>query len=565
MMLMMNGVFRIQSFIIRERSRRGNLLKAAFSSFSVKPNAAGSFTLKRRLSHPYKGCRLYASNTQEEDETTLASSLDDTTIFALSSGNSRSGQASAVAVIRISGPQSGPILQRLTNNTVLPKPRVAALRNLHDPQTQSPLDQALVLYFQAPASFTGQDVVELHCHGSRAVIHDVLECVARQGARLAEPGEFTQRAWLAGKLNVLQIEALADLLAADTKLQRVQALRQLDGTKLSRVYHNWRTRLIAGLAHAEAVIDFGDDEALGDELDHYGSEAQQDNIWGGVTESMKVLRELMQKQLQDARRGELVREGLQIAIIGPPNAGKSSLFNLLANRDAAIVSPTAGTTRDILEVTMNLGGVKCILQDTAGVRTHTDDVIELEGMKRAAKAATQADMVVAMIDTTDCERGLSILRTVIQDSVDLDPKHVLLVLNKSDLKTIHDSPTIGSALLGNDFGRRFEISCVTQAGIDGFLETLTSTAIARVLTPEEIDNEAPDEGSLITRARHRQHVLAAVEALERFQLLSMQGTISADMAAEELRLAASELGRITGAVDVEDILDKLFADFCIGK
>lgn len=498
--------------------------------------------------------------------TRLFSASADDTIYALSSGTPAGGQASALAVIRLTGDRSGEILQELTKGRSLPMPRQAVLRKLyHD---DSELDHALVLWFPSPGSFTGENVVEFHCHGSRAVVGDVLAALSSMGARLAEAGEFTQRAYAGGKLDVLQIEALADLLTADTSRQRTQALKQLDG-QLSAVYEQWRSELIAGLAHAEAVIDFGDDERLEDDADS----TTQWNIWGGVGDRMRALRQSMQRQLSDSRRGELVREGLQIAIIGPPNAGKSSLFNILSNRDAAIVSPTAGTTRDVLELSLNLGGVKCRLQDTAGVRDETTDDIEREGMKRAAKAAAEADVVVAMVDSTDAEVGLDILQSVLEQNRTLhaehqiDPAQVLLVLNKSDLTAKLATP-VQSSVAGAIAGR-FEISCATQQGIDGFLESLTSTVIARVSNPAAAESEDDlgdgDDNSLITRARHRQHVTAAMQALERFAELSGQGAMAADLAAEELRLAASELGRITGAVDVEDVLDKLFTDFCIGK
>jgi tRNA modification GTPase len=504
--------------------------------------------------------------------TTVATTSSQDTIFALSSG-AATGQATAVAVIRLSGPQAGVILQRLTPGRPLPKPRTAALRKLHDlDDPKVVLDQALVLYFSGPNSFTGDDVVELQVHGSRAVVTAVLETLGT-AARLAEPGEFTQRAWLAGKLDALQVEALADLLTADTATQRQQALAQLDG-QLSAVYDTWRDMLVAGLAHAEAVIDFGDDERLDDALlDEDDQQLAQDNVWGGVVGNMEVLERSMRRQLQDARRGELVRQGLQIAIVGPPNAGKSSLFNILADRDAAIVSPTAGTTRDVLELSLNLGGVKCVLQDTAGVRTFTDDAIEMEGIARATRAAAQADLVLAMVDSSDVESGLEILTTILQNSPNLDRQHVLLLLNKSDLREEkHQTIEVAGKDVVELIGGQYEISCATQNGVDTFLESLTRICVARVSNTDASDRDKTSivdretsEGTLITRARHRQHVQAAVEALERFQTLSQQGTMSVDLAAEELRLAASEFGRITGAVDVEDVLDKLFADFCIGK
>lgn len=507
---------------------------------------------------------------------------EDDTIFALSSGGS-AAQATAVAIIRISGAQAPTILQSLSNSgTPLPKPRYAALRKLY--YKEQPLDQALVLYFPGPNSFTGEDVVELHCHGSRAVVQGVLEAISDSSklARYAEAGEFTQRAWRNGKMDVLQVEALADLLTADTNTQRLQALKQLEG-KLSETYQSWREKLIAGLAHAEAVIDFGDDERFGDDdFDdpEVGRRLQQESVWGGVIYQMQSLCKEMDIQLSDQRRGELVREGVRISILGPPNAGKSSLFNVLAQRDAAIVSDTPGTTRDVLELTLNLGGVKCILQDTAGVRTETDDSIEREGMKRALAAAARADLVVSLVDSTDCQAGIDILNRVLTECVraededdddtastdigTLTPRSVLLVRNKYDL--LSDDITSFDPAITSDLAGSFDISCVTQEGIDNFLDNLTSLVLSRVTgTTLSSTSQSPGEGALITRARHRQHVRSAVDALNRFDYLSRQGPIAVDMAAEELRLAASELGRITGAVDVEDVLDKLFTDFCIGK
>jgi tRNA modification GTPase len=542
--------------------------------------------------------------------------LSTDTIFALATGSQKSTGAgrnaivaTAVAIIRLSGPHSIPVLRRMLQPSSnaraqsLPKPRFAALRTLYDPtsSTSQVLDQAVVLYFPGPNSFTGEDVVELHCHGSRAVIESILSCleqiqipvhaaVASSEAnglvvtpRLAEPGEFTQRAFQNGKLDVLQVEALADLLTADTRLQQLQAVKQLDGS-LSLTYGQWRQTLIGTLAHAEAIIDFGDDEHLDNDDDHMDFEARnqiaQNKIWGNVVEKVAMLRQSMVRQLRDARRGELIRSGICIAIVGPPNVGKSTLFNLLAARNVAIVSPTAGTTRDVLEINLNLAGQKCIVQDTAGIRSETTDQIEQEGIKRAILAANDADIIIVVIDGSSPrarQEGHEILQQVRtqQTQQSHDDQRVLVVWNKLDLQAA-SSPkgekTINGGVGTDSIHQSFAISCQTQQGVDEFVDGLTSIVVDRVnggsdssAGEEAYSQGESDEGTLITRVRHRRHVQAAADALGRFLHLSKQGTMAIDMAAEELRLAASELGRITGVVDVEDVLDRLFTDFCIGK
>jgi tRNA modification GTPase len=522
-----------------------NLGPALISSFSnhraqeAFPPNTSSLSVSTRLQSTFTSSEVSSSSDPSSD-----------TIFALSSGFTGQ-QATAVAILRISGPKAHEILDTLTK-TPLPAPRKAALKKLY--YNGKMLDHALVLLFQKPHSFSGEDLVELHCHGSRAVVQGLLDLLPTLGLRMAEPGEFTQRAFGNGKLDLVQVEALADILAADTQSQLQQALSQLDG-KLSQVYEEWRTQLISGLAHAEAVIDFGDDERLGED-DILDDDSAQWDVWGSVGERMLSLQGSMKMHLQDERKGELVREGVRIAIVGPPNAGKSSLFNLLARKDAAIVSPIAGTTRDVLQVSLDLGGVKCTLQDTAGVRRETSDSLEMEGMKRANSVAKQADLVVAMVDATEASKGMDIVNAVLNEN-DLNAEHVMLVLNKLDLLNNTELPKESQP-----FGGTFQVSCETQAGIDSFLMALTKTVVERTQSDGQ---EEGQEGALITRARHRQHVEAAAEALGRFCILSQQGTMAVDMAAEELRLAASELGRITGAVDVEDVLDVLFTDFCIGK
>ncbi len=549
------------------------------------------------------------------------------TVYALSSGGGGS-TATAVAVIRITGPQSHLALQMLLSKVELerheyesiklPKARYAALRMLHDPIVtknkvgsyendgdddddiyqknigikRDPLDSSLILLFNQPASFTGEDLVEIHSHGSRAVVQGVLSALERLSSppyslniRAADRGEFTQRAYGSGKLGLVEVEALADLIVADTSYQRLQALRQMDG-RLSDLYEGWRKELIKGLAHAEAVIDFGDDEDLDDDDDSMIDPIGEMNVWGAIRPKMDSLLTKMQRHLADAQRGEILRDGVKVAIVGVPNAGKSSLLNLLANRDAAIVSPIAGTTRDIVEVTLDLGGVRCIVSDTAGVREHgaTNDIIEVEGIKRARKAAEEAHVLVCMVDSTDEEQGVAAISDILED-IDMDERkqNVLFVRNKidlmeqlSELKPGDDDTSIvtatNTATISNmkvSIDEQYEISCETTSGVDNFIDALTQRVTARVGFEDESSgsnqSSVADEGAVITRARHRRHVEAAAAALSRFMTRSGEGYMALDMAAEELRLTASELGRITGAVDVEDVLDVLFSDFCIGK
>ena len=587
--------------------------------------ATQQYTQQNDLKSPYSTVQKSSiqSDTSTKVETNeLQIISEEESIFALSSGGggaSVGGGATAVAVIRISGPCAFDALRELLSPSPnglsddgkqpkLPKARMASLRTLYDPLTNNnnnerrdPLDSALILTFPGPNSFTGEDIVELHCHGSRAVVTGVLSALThlnsapiplaatssssddesqqtnkkrrRLSLRPADPGEFTQRAYAHGKLGLVEVEALADLIVADTSLQRKQALKQFDG-RLSRLYMGWREELIKGLAHAEAVIDFGDDEALDpDEEDDDDMEGDGGmSVWGGIRPLITSLRQAMERHLADASRGELLRDGLRIAIVGRPNAGKSSLLNLLAGRDAAIVSSTPGTTRDVVEVILDLGGVRCTLLDTAGVREEKEEGvndIEVEGMKRARIAAKDAHIVVGVVDSTDYERGLEAVdELLINGDVGFDDwkkDNVLYVVNKVDLKNeMADNRGLSKS---NSFG----ISCTTSEGVNDFLSVLTTQALSLVsndnddISSSALSSLEGSEGAVITRARHRRHVEAAADALARFEVLSGQGYMALDMAAEELRLAASELGRITGAIDVEDVLDVLFADFCIGK
>jgi tRNA modification GTPase len=399
----------------------------------------------------------------------------------------------------------------------LPAPRRAGRRRLVDPASGEWLDEGLVLWFPAPHSATGEDVAEFHVHGSRAVLAAVMRALVGLGLRLAEPGEFSRRAFLNGKLDLLQAEAIADLAAAETEAQRRQALRQLDGA-LGGLYRGWCHRLTRIVAYFEAAIDFPDEDL-------------PPEIEDGICSETGLLRVEIERHLADGHRGERLRDGIVVAIIGPPNAGKSSLLNKLVRRDAAITSPIAGTTRDIVEVAIDLEGYPILLADTAGLR-ESDDIVEQEGLRRALQRAEEAEIRLFVFDARhpgDTRRGSAWAGA-----------STILVANKIDL--VSDRSELPSSAL--------PVSALTGEGIDALLSTLGQ----RVTQSYRI--EAP----LLTRARHRQALEEAVASLRR----SVSATLP-ELRAEDLRLALRSLGRITGAVDVEDLLDVIFRDFCIGK
>lgn len=442
------------------------------------------------------------------------------TIFALASGRGRAG----VAVVRVSGPAAGPALECLSGN--LPHPREASLRTIVSRETREVLDRGLVLWMPAPASFTGEDVAELHLHGGPAVIAAVLGELAEQpGLRASEAGEFTRRAFHNGRLDLTQVEALADLIAAETDAQRRQAQRQMDGA-LSRAYEAWRADLIQCLAYQEAEIDFPDESDV------------PDDVAQGMRRSLERLIAEIAGALRDERRGERLRDGFQVVIAGRPNVGKSSLLNALARRDAAIVSETAGTTRDVIEVHLDLAGYPVTLVDTAGLRD-ADDLVEREGVERARRHLGDADLVLWVSDAEDLKRGRP------EDLDDTAP--VCLVINKSDLGEAENA----RAAAGLD--ARVVLSAKTGAGMADLVAILAEAAETGL---------SAGEASVVTRARHRDaledcrsHMVAAVQAWGG----------EPELVAEDLRLAARALGRVTGRVDVEDLLDVIFRDFCIGK
>jgi tRNA modification GTPase len=441
------------------------------------------------------------------------------TIFALASGAGRAG----VAVLRLSGPAAASALSALTG--AVPPPRHARRARFRDPSTGETIDDGLALFFPGPRSFTGEDVAEIQVHGSRAVIAAFIEALAGlPGLRLAEPGEFTRRAFENGKLDLTAAEGLADLVAAETAAQRRQAQRQLDGA-LGRLYEGWRERLLRALAHLEAAIDFPDE----------GLPAEIEGIIHGEAE--RLGREI-KHHLADDRRGERLREGVSVAIIGPPNAGKSSLMNALARRDVAITSATAGTTRDVIEVALDLGGFPAVLADTAGMRETVDEV-EGEGVRRARARARAADLRVLVLDASRPEEA-----EPVRDMID---SNTVIVANKTDL--LGSRSLAWADALGP--GPALRLSVLAGLGMEELLSRLTAELAARIG-----NGDAP----LITRHRHRSALAECVAALERFDIAQLP-----ELAAEDLRAATRALGRITGRVDVEDLLDVIFREFCIGK
>jgi tRNA modification GTPase len=418
--------------------------------------------------------------------------------------------------MRLSGPATAQAVAALAGR--LPPPRLARRARFADPANGEALDDGLLLWFPAPASVTGEDVAELHLHGSRAVLAGVVEALRGLGLRLAEPGEFTRRAFLSGKLDLTQAEAVADLVAAETEAQRRQALRQLDG-ELGGLYRDWANRLRRCLAHLEAAIDFPDEELPPD-------------IEAAIGRDSEALAGEIGRHLADGHRGERLRDGIMVAIVGPPNAGKSSLLNRIARRDAAIVSPIAGTTRDIVEVAIDLAGYPVVLADTAGLRDSVD-LIEQEGLRRARRRAEEADIRLFVFDARHPDEARSAAAWATGATIP--------VANKIDLlpPAYHDLPKGALA-----------VSALTGEGVERLLATL-GAAVA-----EGYRNAAP----VLTRARHRAALEDAAGALERSQAAPL-----VELRAEDLRLAWRSLGRITGGTDVEDLLDVIFRDFCLGK
>ena len=442
------------------------------------------------------------------------------TIYALASGSGISG----VAVIRVSGDNVKRVIRLLTGKE-LPSPRVATLRKINNINTSELIDEGIIIWFPGPESYTGEDMAEFHVHGGKAVILAIQNQISKiENCRLAEPGEFTKRAFQNGKINLLKAESIADLISAETEIQRSQAVKIMQG-KSSDKFNELREKLIKILSYVEAKIDFPDEDL------------PEDKIKQIRNNSSKVLYEII-KILNDQKVGEIVREGFKIAIVGPTNEGKSSLLNNLANREVAIVSEIAGTTRDVIETHLNIDGYPVVISDTAGIRDSKDE-IEKKGIKLSLKKAEKADLKLVVVDARNIDLS-GFLNDLLKDNA-------ILVVNKSDLlkEKLHSQITKFKHVL---------ISLKKNSNIEKLISEIKNNLKDKFIFDEDI---------LITRERHRQHLMQCSDHLKSF--LQKNDKKDFDKAAEDLRLATRHLGMIVGKVDVEEILGSIFNDFCIGK
>lgn len=503
------------------------------------------------------------------------------TIFALSSGQGKCG----VSVIRVSGTQTNEAVKKLCRVDTLPQPREAVLKRLYNPITSEQLDRGLVLWFPGPNSFTGEDCCEFHVHGGPAVVAAVEHALRHvPGLRHAEAGEFTKRAFWNDKLDLTEVEGLAALIHAETEFQRKQAVRQMEGD-LSRMYTRWRKTIIKNMAYVEAYIDFSEDDNIEDGV--------LDTVFADIVE----LRREIQSHLSDNRQGERLRSGVHVAIVGLPNVGKSSLLNAICQRPAAIVSPIAGTTRDVVETALNIGGYPVLLSDTAGLR-ETDNVIEKEGVKRALARAEQADFKIVVLEASDIKQhqartGFSISEFISSHLVELGLtfsttnynsegkqmetmndlqtqqriayqktrsqsqsheqfSNLMIVLNKIDLSDCDHSE------LFTELDVPFpvcEVSCETGQGMDAFMQVLTKKM-------KDLCGNPLAGNPCLTHSRHRHHITLCSDALDQYMTLYDQDIV---LGAQALRKASQQIGKITGKISSEEILDVVFRDFCIGK
>ncbi len=444
------------------------------------------------------------------------------TIFALASGAGRAG----VAVIRLSGPACRSVCRWFTG-TEVPEPRRAALRVLINPENEEIIDRGLVIFFPGPESFSGEDVLELHVHGGPAVLAQAFKVLAvRPDVRPAEPGEFSRRAFLNGKLDLTEAEGLADLVAAETWQQARQARRQMDGA-LGKLYGRWHEVMVKALAHIEAEIDFAPEEEV------------PNGLMAQLMPDLHQLRQEIKHHLGDDHRGERLRHGLQVALVGPANVGKSSLINRLSKREVAIVTDRAGTTRDILEIPLDLDGYPLTVIDMAGLR-ETADPVEILGVERARSRAADADFTVVLFDG-------AVWPNLDREALAMIDDRTVVVLNKADLLA-----DIGQAVIGGQ--EAICISCRTGEGIDRLIDSLSALAGKSM---------AVGDAPLLTRTRHRHALQEVAAALGRIG--AGDECLELALAAENLRVAMSAMGRITGRIGVEDLLDRIFGEFCIGK
>ena len=442
------------------------------------------------------------------------------TIYALSSGPGISG----VAVVRVSGKDTSKVIKLITGED-LPAPRVATLRKMNNINTNELIDEGLIIWFPGPERYTGEDLAEFHVHGSRAVVVALHETISKiQNCRLAEPGEFTKRAFQNGKINLLKAESIGDLISSETEIQRKQAIKIMNGNSSDK-FNSWREKLLKILSHVEAKIDFPDED-LPKDASHE------------ITETSKQVSSEIQKVLKDQKIGEIIREGFKIAIVGPTNVGKSSLLNYLSKKDVAIVSETAGTTRDVIETHLNLDGYPVIVSDTAGIRDSKDE-IEKKGIKLALKRAEEADLRLVVIEPKSLD-FTGFLK-------DLFDKNSILIINKSDLLKRQLDPQIKKL-------DHVLISIIKNTNLDILINKIIKKLKDKFISSEDI---------LITRERHRQHLEQCVEHLMNFNDKNKNDDL--DKGAEDLRLATRHLGMIVGKVGVEEILGSIFNDFCIGK
>ena len=442
------------------------------------------------------------------------------TIYALSSGPGIAG----IAVVRVSGKDTSKVIKLITGKD-LPAPRVATLRKMNNINTNELIDEGLIIWFPGPQSYTGEDLVEFHVHGSRAVVTALHASISEiENCRLAEPGEFTKRAFQNGKINLIKAESIADLISSETEIQRKQALEIMNG-KSSDKFNSWREKLLKILSHIEAKIDFPDEDL-------------PENIIFEIKKTSEQVSNEIKKILEDEKVGERIREGFKIAIVGPSNAGKSSLLNYLSKRDVAIVSEIAGTTRDVIETHLNLDGYPVVLSDTAGIRDSKDE-IEKRGIKLALKRAEEADLRLVVIEPKNLD-FTGFLKGLFDENS-------ILVINKSDLLQKNLDEQIKKL-------EHVLISIIKNSNLDILINKIKNKLKNKFISNEDI---------LITRERHRQHLKQCVDHLKNFSKKNKNDDF--DKAAEDLRLATRHLGMIVGKVDVEEILGSIFNDFCIGK